>query len=74
MLRLRDGYMCVTMHVEVTHPAEFIELRCQQPMQTSRWYPTASARLTRDSYRLVITPIPIRTAAPGSEAFNFPAA
>jgi hypothetical protein len=35
MLRFLDGYMRVTMPVEVTHPAEFIELRCQQQMQTS---------------------------------------
>jgi hypothetical protein len=35
MLRFLDGYMRVTTPVEVTHPAEFIELRCQQQMQTS---------------------------------------
>jgi hypothetical protein len=35
MLRFLDGYMRVTTPAEVTHPAEFIELKCQQQMQTS---------------------------------------
>jgi hypothetical protein len=35
MLRFLDGYVRVTMPVEVTRPAEFIELRCQQQMQSS---------------------------------------
>ncbi|MFL9966654.1 hypothetical protein PQR02_37985 [Paraburkholderia sediminicola] len=35
MLRFLDGYMRVTMPVEVTHPAGFIELRGQQPTQNS---------------------------------------
>jgi hypothetical protein len=35
MLRFLDGYMRVTMPVEVPHPAGFIELRGQQPTQNS---------------------------------------
>jgi hypothetical protein len=74
MLRFLDGYMRVTMLVEVTHPAGFIGLRRQQQVQTSWWYSNASARLKRDRYRFAVTPEPILTAAPRSEAFNFPAA
>jgi hypothetical protein len=35
MLRFLDGYMRVTMPVEVTHPGKFIELMCPQQMQPS---------------------------------------